>query len=194
MSRRGAARASRVDSAYLLGLLFVAAPVVSACSGGGRDVVPESRDVVRGAPTSAQAAQGYDYVARRPLAVVALAEARGIAPETARAAVDRLADRLDACITDEARSGGHVEGAARVIAQIDRNGEVAATSVRIDPGDGAAQSAVVCLVAPMKLLTFPPADGPARGLAIEALWGRVQPAPSPASGPEAPGPGAPHPP
>ncbi len=149
-----------------------------ACGGAGRDVVPESRDVVASAPGPARGTEGYDYVARRPLAVVALAEARGVAPETARAAVDRLADRLDACVTDQARSGGHVEGAARVIAQIGANGDVTATSVRIDPGEGAAQTAVVCLVAPMKLLTFPPGEGAARGIAIEALWGRVQAAPA----------------
>lgn len=151
-------------------------PLVS-CGGAGRDVVPESRDVVANAPAPARGTEGYDYVARRPLAVVALAEARGIGPETARAAVDRLADRLDACITDQARTGGHVEGAARVVAQIGANGDVAATSVRIDPGEGAAETAVVCLVAPMKLLSFPPGEGLARGIAIEALWGRVRAAP-----------------
>jgi hypothetical protein len=149
-------------------------PIFLAC-GGGRDVIPESRDVVASVPTPGQGSEGYQYVARRPLAVVGLAEARGIDLEIARAAVDHLADRLDACVTEEGRNGPPVEGAARVVAQIDANGNVAATSVRVDPGAGAASSAVVCLVAPTKLLTFPPAEGAARGLAIEALWGRVQP-------------------
>ena len=162
------------------GLIFVAS-LLFACGGGARDVVPESRDVVSNGPRPAQGTEGYDYVARRPLAVVALAEARGIEPLTARAAVDRLADRLDACVTDQARGGAHVEGAARVVAQIAANGDVSATSVRIDPGEsGAAESAVVCLVAPMKLLTFPPGEGAARGIAIEALWGQVRAAAPPA--------------
>ncbi len=99
-------------------------------------------------------------MARRPLAVVALAEARGLESVTARAAVDRLADRLDSCVTDESHQGRvRVEGAARVIAQIGATGDVTATQVRIDPGASGASSAVVCLLAPMKLLTFPPSAG-----------------------------------
>lgn len=149
-----------------------------ACGGGGRDVVPASRDVVSDSRAPTGGAEGYEYVARRPLAIVALAEARGIESVTARAAVDRLADRLDACVTDQARNGGPVEGAARVIAQIDGAGTVAATRVRIDPGASSASTAVVCLVAPMKLLTFPPAAADGRGIAIEAIWGKVAPAPA----------------
>ncbi len=149
--------------------------------GGGSDVIPASKDVIASTPAPAQGAQGYEYVARRPLAVVALAEARGLESVTARAAVERLADRLDACITEASRNGGPVEGAARVIAQIDATGAVAATQVRIDPGSGGASNAVVCLVAPMKLLTFPPATADGRGIAIEAIWGRV--ATPPAAGP-----------
>jgi len=160
---------------------FAAMATLASCAGandGGRDVVPVSRDVVGGAAT-AQSPEGYDYVARRPLAIVGLAEGRGLDASVARAAVDHLADRLDACITEEARRGGPVEGAARVVAQIDATGAVAATQIRIDPGHGGAPSAVVCLVAPMKLLTFPPADHEGRGIAIEALWGRVEPSPPP---------------
>lgn len=153
---------------------------VAACGGGGRDVVPESRDVVADTRASPQGVQGYEYVARRPLAVVALAEARGLESITAHAAVDRLADRLDACITDLARAGGSVEGAARVVAKIDPSGSVAATQVRVDPGAASASNAVVCLVAPLKLLTFPAAEAEGRGIAIEAIWGHVAP---PAGGP-----------
>jgi len=142
--------------------------------------VPESRDVVVTSAGPAGSAggpagdQGYDYVARRPLAVVALAEARGLDPVVARAAIDRLADALDTCATEEGRKGTLVNGAARVVAQIDGDGRVAGTSVRIDPGTGVAQNAVVCLVAPAKMLAFPPSDAGARGIAIEALWGHVQ--------------------
>jgi hypothetical protein len=152
-----------------------------ACAGAGdagRDVVPESRDVIADAGAHPGSDEGYEYIARRPLAVVALAEARGIDAAVARAAIDRLADRLDACVTEGSRGGKPVTGAARVIAQIDPGGAVSATRVRIDPGAGDAPSAVVCLVSPMKLLTFPPADGAGpRGLAVEAIWGRVAPTP-----------------
>jgi hypothetical protein len=162
----------RIDPDGLRANVLLCFPIVLAC-GGSRDVIPESRDTVATAPAPGRGAEGYEYVARRPLAVVALAEARGVAMVTARAAVDRLADRLDACVTEERRNGEPVEGAARVIVQINDGGDVAATSVRVDPESGAASTAIVCLVAPAKLLTFPPAAGGSRGIAIEALWGRV---------------------
>jgi hypothetical protein len=150
-------------------------PYLFSCAGGGgRDVVPESRDIrVLDAATAAESAQGYEYVARRPLALVALAEARGLEPAVAREAVERLADTLDACATDHERRGVHVHGAARIVAPIDTRGIVGAPSVRIDPGAGVAESAVVCLVAPTRLLAFPPVDAGVRGIAIEALWGSM---------------------
>jgi hypothetical protein len=167
----------REKTGGLLRVAAVACVGAGACGGAGvdegRDVVPTSRDVVGGAAT-AQSPEGYDYVARRPLAVVALAEGRGLDAVIARAAVDRLADRLDACVTEQSQKGGPVEGAARVVAQISATGAVAATQVRIDPGGNGASSAVLCLVAPLKLLTFPAADHDGRGIAIEALWGHVQ--------------------
>jgi hypothetical protein len=167
---RGAAKARRLAPAVAL------AVTCAACAGGSRDVVPESHDVVGDAGVPAPSAEGYEYVARRPLAVVALAEGRGLEGVTARAAVDRLADRLDACVTDEGRKGGAVDGAARVIAQIAEDGTVAATSARIDPGAGSASIAALCLVAPLKAMTFPSGGAGARGLAVEAIWGRVLPA------------------
>lgn len=161
--------------AATLACLLGATCAVLACAGGNgdsRDVVPASHDVVVRDPQK-QGEQGYDYVARRPLAVVALAEARGIEPLVAKAAIDRIADALDTCATDEGRKGTLVKGAARVVAEIDDMGRVSGTSVRIDPGTGVAQNAVVCLVAPIKMLGFPAADAGARGMAIEALWGDV---------------------
>ena len=152
---------------------------VAGCAGAsneGRDVVPQSHDVVvTDAEGRGASAQGYEYVAQRPLGVVALAEARGIDPQVAKAAIDRLADALDTCATEEGRKGALVDGAARVVARVDEKGNVAGTSVKVDPGEGVAQMAVLCLVAPIRMLTFPPADSAARGLAVEALWGRVVP-------------------
>ena len=137
-------------------------------------MVPESHDVrVLDAGSATEGAQGYEYVARRPLALVALAEARGLAPDVAREAIDRLADALDACATDQGRKGSRIDGAARVVAPIAESGSVGVPSVRLDPGPGVAESAVVCLVAPVRLLTFPPVEAGARGIAIEALWGRL---------------------
>src|SRR5258708_31059495 len=99
------------------------------------------------------------------MAVVALAEARAIPADVARAAVDRLADALDACVTERSRHGPLVKGAARLVAQIGGSGAVEATNLRIDPGPGVAESALICLVAPTKLLMLPAADGGVRGFA-----------------------------
>src|SRR5215469_16784652 len=104
-----------------------------ACSANSRDVVPESRDTVVVPPpsASAQAAGGYEYVARRPLAVVALAEARGLPADDVRAAIDHLADALDACVTERSRGERPTPGAARLLAQIDDQGRIANTSLRV---------------------------------------------------------------
>jgi hypothetical protein len=174
----------------LLGFLASAA----ACSGSGaRDVVPPSRDVVTSAdaprrPSDPNAA--YEYVARRPGAVVALAEARGLPAELARAAIDHVADALASCAEQRRRAGVPADGAARIIAQIEPTGIVGAASLRVDPGrpgQGAAESAVLCFAAPVKALVFDPVDAhaagatTARGLAIEALWGVVPAGLTPAS-------------
>jgi hypothetical protein len=157
----------------------VVALVLLSCAGSGgegHDVVPPSHDVrVTGDDGSGPSAQGYEYVAKRPLAVVALAEARGLDATTAHAVVDRLADALDTCVTDQGRKGRLVDGAARVAVQIDDSGSIAGSSVKFDPGPGVAENAALCFVAPVKMLTFPPADAGARGLAVEAIWGRVIP-------------------
>jgi hypothetical protein len=157
----------------VLGLLLASC---AGAGGEGHDVVPPSHDVqVRGTDGTGPSAQGYDYVAKRPLAVVALAEARGLDPAVARAAVDRLADSLDTCATDQGRQGRLVDGAARIAVQIDDMGNIAGSSVKIDPGPGVAENAALCFVAPVKRLSFPPADAGARGFAVEAIWGRVIP-------------------
>src|SRR5260370_4081143 len=146
-----------------------------ACAGaadGARDVIPQSRDVVVDGGAAKGDPQGYEYVAKRAVAVVALAEARAIPAEYARAAVDRLADALDACVTERSRHGPVVQGAARIVAQVGGSGTVEATQLRIDPGQGVAESALICLVTPLKRLMFPAPAGGARGFAIEALWGR----------------------
>lgn len=138
----------------------------------GSDVVGPSHDVVQ-TSTASRPADGYEYVAKRSLAVVGLAEARGIPPDVARLAVDQVADALDVCTTEQGRSGTVPRGAARVVAQIGASGAVEATSLRVDPGVGVSAAALLCLVAPARRLTFPAIDAGARGLAIEALWGQA---------------------
>jgi hypothetical protein len=153
--------------------------MLASCAGAaeGRDVVPESRDVrVVDASAPSSGPDGYEYVAKRALATVGLAEARGIDGATARAAIDRVADALDTCATERGRRGTLAPGAARVVAEIDGNGSVAGTSLRVE-GQGVLENAVMCLVAPLKLLAFPANDGGARGMAIEAVWGTVTPKP-----------------
>ena len=151
----------------------VAVAAVAGC-GGGRDVVPPSNDVVSNdAVTPAHTPSGYEYVARRPGAVVGLAEARGIPEGIARLAVDHVADALASCAAERARAGDNAGGAARLVAHVDGNGIVSGASLRLDPGGGAAANAVLCFVAPAKNLVFPPIDaGGERGIALEALWGR----------------------
>ena len=158
--------------------LALAAAVLAGCAGAAGEqpvVTSKSHDVQVSGDPGGRSAQGYDYVAKRPLGVVALAEARGIDADVAHAAIDRVADALDTCATDEGRKGTLADGAARVIVQIDEKGNVAGTSLKVDPGPGVAEIAVLCLVAPVRGLTFPPAASSTRGLAVEALWGRVIP-------------------
>jgi hypothetical protein len=140
--------------------------VASACSPSSpRDVVPESHDVI--VVPDAGAGDAYVYVARRPHGVVALAEARKLGDDEARAIVDRLADELERCAAGLEAQHLLVEGAARVVAVAGPDG-TPALNVRFAPGDAVAQNALLCLVAPMRAKTLPAAEA---GLAIEATWG-----------------------
>jgi hypothetical protein len=159
----------------LLISLFSLVSCAGAAGGEGGETIA-TRDVRvtnAGGAAQGQSTQGYDYVARRALSVVGLAEARGIDAQVARAAVERLADALDTCVTDQGHQGRPVDGAARVVAQIEADGSVSGASLRVDPGEGVAATAALCLVAPLKQLSFGASDAGPRGLAIEALWGRI---------------------
>ncbi len=143
--------------------------LTTAC-GGGRDVIPESHDVTA---TDTRPATGYEYVAKRPLGVVAVAESRGLAPDVVRGVADRLADSLDVCATRLAGEGRLVPAAARVAAHIDRSGAPTGVALTLTPGAGPTANALLCFVSPFKLLHFPAADvDPSeRGIALEASWG-----------------------
>ena len=155
--------------------------VASLSCGGTRDIVPETHDVRAGAVTQPDGGggpngapgEGYVYIAKRPLGAVALAEARGMSDEIASRAVDHLADALDTCATDLGRRGKLVDGAARVVVMIGNDGTVAGLNVKLSPGSAVAANAILCLITPLKLTTFPvvQADAGARGMAIESTWG-----------------------
>jgi hypothetical protein len=140
----------------------------SSCSPSPRDVVPETHDVR--VVADAGATDTYAFVARRPHGVVALAEARHITDEDAHQIVERIADELERCATNLVAQGLLVEGAARIVA-VAGPGGTPALNVRLAPGDAVAQNALLCLVAPVRMVTFPASKTGTPGLAIEATWG-----------------------
>ncbi len=149
-----------------------------ACGAGPRDVVPETHDVV--GASSGHGAGAYQYVARRPLGFVALARESGLGAAVGGKMTEHLADALDACATNLAAKGKLVDGAVRVDATVTRDGSVAVGHVTVAPGDAVAANALLCVLAPLKLTTFPPAadDAGARAFAIDATWGPTQGAPN----------------
>lgn len=148
--------------------LLAAALLGAACGGGTRDVIPETHDV----HVEAKGAAGkYTYVARRPLGFVAVASQVGLDGELGTKAADRLADALDACATELAAKGKLVDGAIRIEAAVAKDGSVAVSHLTVAPGDGVAANALLCVVAPFKLTSFPPAESDARRFVIDATWG-----------------------
>jgi hypothetical protein len=150
-------------------LTLAFAALLAACA-PSRDVIPESHDVQAAASTSEA---GYEYVARRPLAVIAVAESRGLPREVVTGVADRLANALDVCATRLAGERRLVPSAARVAAHIDRDGVPTSLALTLTPGPGPTANALLCFVSPFKLVRFPAsdADPSTRGIAIEAAWG-----------------------
>ncbi|HVJ88652.1 MAG TPA: hypothetical protein VM580_02545 [Labilithrix sp.] len=154
----------------------------ASCAPSPRDVVPESRDV-RGI-FDAGGGDAYVYVARRPHGVVALAEARHMKEEDARALVDRLADDLERCSSTLESQGLLVEGAARIVAVAGPDG-TPALNVRLSPGNEVAHNALVCIVAPVRAAMLPPPTANATpGIAIESTWGPARGGDGPTSPPD----------
>jgi hypothetical protein len=139
------------------------------CGGGGRDVVPETHDVRvgDGSPGS------YVHVARRPLGFVALARETGLGPDLGASVSEHLADSLDACATSLATKGKLVEGTVRVDVSVSPDGSVTVSHVTIAPGDGVAANALLCVMAPLKLMALPAANAKdaARTFTLDASWG-----------------------
>jgi hypothetical protein len=168
-----------------VGLLATGLALSYGCA--TRDSIPETHDVHQTA-SPAPSEDAYVHVARRPLAVIGLAEARGMSNELASRAVDHLADALDSCATELGRQGKLVDGTARIVAMVGADGAVGGLNVKLAPGAAVAANALLCLVTPLKLTTFDAgeasdAGSAARGFAIEASWGpRVAAASSPPAG------------
>ena len=145
---------------------------------GGRDVVPESRDV-RGSAVDASSpglpgpprTDGYAYVARRPHGAVGLVGAHHMREEEARRIVDRVADELETCARHLDAEGGLVEGALQLVAVTGPRGNAEVSDIRLAPGGPVAANALECVVAPLRASPFPAGTGggvPA--VAIEATW------------------------
>lgn len=136
-------------------------------------MVVASHDVQQDTHAVAGATAGYEYIAKRPLGVVAVAESRGLSPEVVRGVADRLANSLDVCATRLASEGRLVPAAARVAAHIDRDGAPMELALTLTPGPGPTANALLCFVSPFKLVRFPAAadDASMRGIALEASWG-----------------------
>jgi hypothetical protein len=162
-----------------VGAALVATAALIGCGGGGRDVVPETHDVVDvggtvGAPGSGGGggdggvADGYQHVARRRHGILALAEGRGFSAGEAERAVDQLADAFEVCATARQQEGKLVTGAVRVVARVNAAGDVDGWTVRASPGPAVAANVLLCVLAPLRAENF--GAGGSRGLAIESEW------------------------
>jgi hypothetical protein len=145
-------------------------PLLAACPGETRDVATGGTDTV--ARDASAAGETYEHIARRPSVVVGLAEARGVDAHATQQAVEALADSLEACLARERARAVIAPGAVRLVAYVDAAGAVGPPKITHSGGD-AGRIALLCVAAPLRLMTIPPAgDGGAAppGLAIEASW------------------------
>jgi len=139
--------------------------VLGGCAASGpHDVLDGTNHEVvvdAGAPRGG----AYAYVARRALVAVGLADAKGLKDEDSHHVVDRLADEASACFKQRPRLE---PGATRITLPIDEGGTTGAPETTFSPATSAAIG-MVCLLAPLRLMTFPP--GASRSITIEAAWG-----------------------
>ena len=136
----------------------------SGCAAGPADTLGGGGPVVH---AEAGAPQGYSYVARRPLVAVGLTKVEGFSDDDAHAMVDRLADSAMACLRERKSI---TPGAARVTLPVDAGGIAGVPDVVFSPDDAAAIG-LVCILGPLRMSTFSPADGGARSITIETAWG-----------------------
>lgn len=172
------ARLARVAARAWLAPPAVLLVAAAACSPASRDVVPETRDVRASADLDAGAANrsggsadAYAWVARRAHGAVGLAGARHVDGESAKRIVERLADELDACAARLQAEGTLVEGAARFVAATGARGTGELGEMQLAPGSAVAANALLCIAAPVRATTFPPAGSEGvPALLLEASW------------------------
>ncbi len=160
------------------GMLVLAACALTlaalpACPSGPRDVLVGGRHVQTQDASVATTAEGYAYVARRPLVAVGLASAQGLTPDEAHDAVDNLADRISRCASNLLGQGKLVDGGAHLVLPVDDAGVVGRPNVVFSPSD-ATTSGLLCVLSPARMINFPPAGakGGKRELVVETAWGR----------------------
>ena len=144
-----------------------------------KDFVPESHDTVGDGARDAGAPDTYAHVVKRAFATVGLAEARGITPQEAVKATEKIAESLNACVASLDREGTLISGAARVLAIVGDDGSVVQVASAPTNETAVARVVVLCFVAPIKALAFSPAPPSSvrRGLALEATWHGASPRP-----------------
>ena len=144
-----------------------------------KDFVPESHDAVGDGARDSGAPDTYAHVVKRGFATVGLAEARGITPQEAVKATEKIAESLNACVASLDREGTLTSGAARVLVMVGEDGNVAQVASAPTNETGVARVVVLCFVAPVKALTFSPAPPSSvrRGMALEATWHGAAPRP-----------------
>jgi len=139
-------------------------PLLAGCAAGPHDTLAGGTTTVK-----TQESTTYSYVARRPLVAIGLAKSDGISDADSHAIVDRVADSAAACFR---RAKNLVPGAARIVIPVDAGGVAGAPEVTFAPPD-AAGLGMLCVLAPLRLATFSPADADAgaRSMSIESAWG-----------------------
>lgn len=143
-----------------------------AC-GAPRDTVEIGRSTKDGPPKPVGDAgpPGYEYVVRRSLGTVGLAERDGLEPAEAHALVDLVASDLDRCLGEFLEQGHLARGAARVEANVDENGGLTNVDIRVSPGEDATKNAVLCVITPVRKFAFTSSKAhKPRRAAIEAVW------------------------
>ena len=136
---------------------------VCGCAAGPHDVLDGTSHDVR--VDAGPRAGAYTYVAKRPLVAIGLAASQGLSDEEAHHVVDQLADEATGCFK---RTTQLPSGAGRIALPIDPGGTTGAPVVQLTP-PGAVALGLVCLLAPLRLMTFAP--GGDRSITIEAAWG-----------------------
>jgi hypothetical protein len=162
----------RSSAAAVLSFAMACAPATP------RDYVPETHDVRSNEADAAPAPKpgGYAYVARRAHGAIGLAGVRAMSQADAERVVDAAADEMERCARAQQAEGKLVDGAARLVVAGSPRGHAQIGDMEIAPGGPVAANALLCLVAPLKTLSFPKGTSERTpAILLEATWGPVRP-------------------